>query len=113
MADPRLLRQIAANLISNAIKYSPQGSEVRIFLERDNGHVVMTVRDQGIGIPEADQRRLFTPFQRASNVGEVSGTGLGLAIVKQAVELQGGSVELGSKVGAGTTVIVKIPVQIQ
>lgn len=113
MADPRLLHQIAANLISNAIKYSPQGSEIRIFLECDNGQVVVMVRDQGIGIPEADQQRLFTAFQRASNVGGVSGTGLGLVIVKQAVDLHGGSIELGSKVGVGTTVTVKIPVQIQ
>jgi signal transduction histidine kinase len=110
MADPRLLHQIAAKLISNAIKYSPQGSEVRIFLERDNGQVVMTVGDQGIGIPEADQPRLFTAFQRASNVDGVSGTGLGLAIVKQALDLHSGSIELESKVGVGTTITVKIPV---
>lgn len=109
MADPRLLRQIAANLISNAIKYSPEGREVLVRLERQNGHVVMTVRDHGIGIPDADQPHLFTAFHRASNVGEVSGTGLGLAIVKQAVDLHGGSIYLESKVGHGTTVKVEIP----
>lgn len=110
MADPRLLRQIAANLISNAIKYSPQGSEVQILLEYDDDQVGISVRDHGIGIPEADQQRLFTAFQRASNVGDVRGTGLGLAIVKQAVDLHGGSIELESKVGMGTTVTVQIPV---
>ena len=111
MADPRLLRQIAANLISNAIKYSPQGSEMLVLLERNDRQIMFSIRDQGIGIPESDQPRLFTAFQRASNVGEVRGTGLGLAIVKHAVELHGGTVELESKVGLGTTVTVKIPAQ--
>lgn len=108
-ADPRLLHQIAANLISNAIKYSPQGSEVWISLARNNGQVILTVRDRGIGIPEADQPRLFNAFQRASNVGNVPGTGLGLAIVKQAVALHGGSVKLESRIDVGTTVTVEIP----
>ena len=107
-ADPRLLRQIAANLISNAIKYSPQGSEVRVTLDHQDAQVALVVQDQGIGIPEADQPRLFAAFQRASNIGDVSGTGLGLAIVKQAVELHGGTVHLESKVKVGTTVTVTI-----
>lgn len=113
MADPRLLRQIVANLISNAIKYSPQGNEVQVLLEYDNGHVRFSVQDQGIGIPDADQPRLFTAFQRASNTRDIPGTGLGLAIVKQAVDLHRGSIELESRVGMGTTVTVKLPVQIQ
>lgn len=108
--DSRLLRQISANLISNAIKYSPQGSEVRVSLDKsDLPQVVLTVQDQGVGIPEADQGRMFQAFQRGSNVGEVLGTGLGLAIVKQAVEVHGGSVQLQSQVNYGTTVQVTIP----
>lgn len=78
-------------------------------LERQDGQTILTVRDQGVDIPEIDQPRLFTAFQRASNVGEVRGTGLGLAIVKQAVDLHGGSIHLESKVGGGTTVTVKLP----
>jgi two-component system, sensor histidine kinase and response regulator len=109
MADRRLLRQITGNLISNAIKYSPHGSEVRVVVEQHGDTCVLTVRDQGIGIPEADQARLFDAFQRASNVGNVKGTGLGLAIVKQAVDLHQGSLEIDSKVGAGTTMIVRLP----
>ncbi len=109
VADPRLLRQIAGNLISNAIKYSPKGSQVQVRLERQPGHVVLTVIDHGIGIPEADQAHLFTPFQRASNAANVSGTGLGLAIVKQAIDLHGGTVTLQSQVGVGTTVKVELP----
>lgn len=109
MADPSLLRQIASNLISNAIKYSRQIGEVQVSLKRDGNCVELSVRDHGIGIPEADQSRLFSVFQRASNTSGISGTGLGLAIVKQAVDLHGGTVLLESAVGAGTTVTVKIP----
>lgn len=108
-ADPRLLRQIAANLISNAIKYSPTGSEVRVTLDNGSEQYTLTVQDHGIGIPEKDQARLFSTFQRGSNVGEVSGTGLGLAIVQQAVDLLGGSVHLESQIGVGTTITVYIP----
>ncbi|MFO0123054.1 MAG: sensor histidine kinase, partial [Inhella sp.] len=67
------------------------------------------VVDQGIGIPEADQKRLFESFHRASNVGNISGTGLGLAIVKQSVELHGGRIEVHSTLGVGTTFTVYIP----
>lgn len=109
LVDPRLLRQIVTNLISNAIKYSPQGSEIQVLLEPHNGQVVITVRDQGIGIPETDRSRLFAAFQRASNVGSITGTGLGLAIVKQSVDLHGGSIQLESEVGNGTTVRVELP----
>jgi two-component system, sensor histidine kinase and response regulator len=109
IADPRLLQQIGANLISNAIKYSPQGSEVRISLENYEEQCVLTVQDQGIGIPEDDQARLFEAFQRGSNVGPIQGTGLGLAIVKHAVDLHGGTILLESQIGSGTKITVTIP----
>src|SRR5690606_6098234 len=110
LADLRLLRQICANLISNAIKYSPQGGEVWICLDTYEGMHRLVVQDHGIGIPEADQQRLFVTFQRASNVGKISGTGLGLAIVKQAIDLQGGTMQLASEVERGTTVVVELPI---
>ncbi len=109
MADVRLLRQIGANLISNAIKYSPKHSQVRVTVDCHNDTCILSVQDQGIGIPEADQVHLFDGFRRGSNVGKISGTGLGMPIVKQAVELQGGSIHLESQVGIGTTVTVTIP----
>jgi len=109
LADPRLLRQIAANLISNAIKYSPQDSEVDIMLQGSDQEYTLSVQDQGIGIPDADQMRLFDGFQRGSNVRDVQGTGLGLAIVKQAAEIQGGAIHIQSQVGSGTTVRVTVP----
>lgn len=110
-ADPRLLRPIAANLISNAIKYSPQESDIHVMLENRKGWLVFSVQDQGIGIPEEDQARLFAAFQRGSNVEGLPGTGLGLAIVKQAVDLHDGQVQLESLVGQGTFISVAIPIR--
>ena len=110
MADPRLLRQIAANLISNAVKYSPAGSEVDITLGFHQGQFAFSVEDHGIGIPEKDQAELFGVFHRGSNVGDVSGTGLGLAIVKQAVELHNGTLHVESEIGRGTKITVLIPI---
>ncbi|MEQ8674199.1 MAG: ATP-binding protein [Aggregatilineales bacterium] len=109
MTDSRLLRQIVANLISNAVKFSPSGSTVHIALEQDSDQCVLTVQDHGIGIPEADQSHLFSAFQRGSNVKGIGGTGLGLAIVQQSSYLLGGYVQLESQIGVGTTVIVHIP----
>lgn len=110
MADPRLLRQIAANLISNAIKYSPAGSEIHIMLGLHQGQFVFSVEDHGIGIPEEDQPGLFSVFHRGSNVGDVKGTGLGLAIVKQAIELHSGTLQVESETGRGTKITVMIPI---
>jgi two-component system, sensor histidine kinase and response regulator len=108
MADERLLRQIATNLISNAIKYSPPGT-IGVALVQQENSLIFSVQDNGIGIPEADQERLFSAFQRASNVGDVAGTGLGLAIVKEAAELHGGTIDLKSKQGVGTIIRVRFP----
>ncbi|MBI1280458.1 MAG: response regulator [Anaerolineaceae bacterium] len=111
LADVRLIRQIASNLISNAVKYSPLGGQVQVSLESDQNQCVITVQDHGIGIEPEDQERLFSAFQRGSNVGRITGTGLGLAIVKEAVSMHKGSIQLESQVGKGTTVKVCISVQ--
>lgn len=111
VADTRLMRQIATNLISNAIKYSPQSSEVRVSLQCFDGQMILVVQDHGVGIPDTDLERVFESFQRAANVGSIKGTGLGLAIVKQATELHGGTIQLESQVGKGTKVRVQIPIQ--
>jgi two-component system, sensor histidine kinase and response regulator len=110
--DPRLIRQIVTNLLTNAIKYSPEGSKVYVSLKRTEADLALTIRDEGIGIPEADLPRLFVSFERASNVGDIAGTGLGLAIVKQAVDLHGGTLTLESRVNIGTTVTVNIPLHV-
>lgn len=107
--DEKLLRHILVNLLSNAIKYSPQGGTVHFDLVCNQEVVTFQVRDQGIGVPVADQAQLFAPFHRASNVGTISGTGLGLAIVKKSVDLHSGKLTVESEVGVGTTFIVTIP----
>lgn len=104
--DEKLLWHILCNLLSNAIKYSPQGGTVHFDLVCKQGEAIFQVRDEGIGIPEADQAQLFNSFYRASNVGTISGTGLGLAIVKKFVDLHGGQIAIESQVGIGTTFTV-------
>jgi PAS domain S-box-containing protein len=106
--DEKLVRQIITNLVSNAIKYSPPGSRVQVSLACDQA-ILLTVQDEGFGIPQEDQKHLFEPFYRASNIGNISGSGLGLAIAKHAVELHGGTITFVSQVGVGTTFKVSIP----
>lgn len=107
--DERLLRNITTNLLSNAVKYSPDGGVVTVFAGRDGSGVILRIADQGIGIPVADQERLFESFYRARNVGSISGSGLGLAIVKHAVDLHGGSIGVESGSGRGTAFTVVLP----
>ncbi len=107
--DEKLLRQILNNLLSNALKYSPEGSTVQFDLTIQGNQIIFQIQDQGIGIPPADQSRLFEAFHRASNVGTIQGTGLGLAIVKQCVDLHRGKITFTSEVGKGTTFIVTLP----
>jgi len=107
--DQKLLRKMLANLLSNAVKYSPEASTVRLNVLCENQQAIINVQDQGIGIPESEQLRLFEVFHRCSNVGNISGTGLGMAIIKQAVELHGGSISFESVAGVGTTFTVCVP----
>jgi PAS domain S-box-containing protein len=107
--DEKLLRQIFGNLLTNAIKYSPEGGTIYFRLLYRSEEVVFQVQDQGIGIPPEDQQRLFDSFHRASNVGTISGTGLGLAIVKQSLDIHQGKISVASEVGSGTTFTVTLP----
>lgn len=107
--DPRLMRQVITNLISNALKYSSSDKPVYLNLMQNETEVTLTIRDEGIGIPAEDLKHLFEPFHRATNVGTISGTGLGLSITKQAVELHSGTIVAESEEGVGTTITVVIP----
>jgi signal transduction histidine kinase len=107
--DEALLRHIFNNLISNGVKYSAPGSPVQFSARREGPMVVFTVGDCGIGIPEEDLTHLFEAFHRASNVGNIPGTGLGLVLSQRCVELHGGSLQVESKLGVGTTFTVRIP----
>lgn len=101
--DQSLLKHIVMNLVSNAIKFSPEDGIIEIRTEvEENGNVSMAVKDSGIGIPDEDQEHLFERFFRGTNVVNIQGTGLGLHIVSKYVELMNGTIECRSKVGEGT-----------
>ena len=108
--DAPRLQRVVGNLVGNAIKYSPDGGEVNIKLEAHDTDVILTVRDRGVGIPGADQTRVFERFQRGTNVeGRFQGTGIGLAGAKQIVEQHGGAITVKSTVGKGSTFTVRFP----
>ncbi len=109
--DEKLLRQMLGNLLSNAVKYSLNGSPVQVELHSHEGDVVLSVADRGIGIPEADLKRLGDSFHRASNTQGIPGTGLGVAIAKRAAEAHGGSIAVESAVGVGSTFTVRLPLK--
>lgn len=107
LVDQKLLRQALSNLISNAVKYSPNSNRINVRLEQSDSDIRVHVQDFGIGIPGEDRERLFEYFHRARNVGNISGTGLGLAIVKQAVEAHGGTISC--ECDQGTTFTIVLP----
>ena len=106
--DEKLLRHILGNLLSNALKYSPEGGTERLQVSAQRQQAVLEITDQGIGIPAAELPHLFESFHRASNVGAIAGTGLGLAIVKNAVDLHGGTITVFSEEGQGTRFVVRL-----
>jgi signal transduction histidine kinase len=108
--DIKLLKHILNNLLGNAIKYSYQNGAIDFELIAQETEVIFKVRDRGIGIPLEEQPKLFEPFHRANNVGQIPGTGLGLAIVKRCTEAHGGQITFESQVGVGTTFIVILPI---
>jgi signal transduction histidine kinase len=109
--DPRLLRSILTNLISNAIKYSLVGSTVEFRLLCREDEAIFEIQDHGIGIPKEDQPRLFELFHRASNASMIRGTGLGLAIVRECVAHHQGQIEFTSQEGVGTTFVITLPLR--
>jgi len=106
--DKRLLKNILINLFSNAIKFSGENKSIGIDIT-NNGLLSVVLKDEGVGIPEEDQRHLFTTFFRGKNVTNIEGTGLGLPIVKRYVDLLQGNVSLKSVLGEGTIVYLTLP----
>jgi signal transduction histidine kinase len=111
--DEMLLGQIVMNLITNACKYSPEGTQVSVIvsqlIDADGPWLQIGVKDQGLGIPAEDIPRLFQSFHRASNANTIPGTGLGLAIVDRAARAHGGSVQVSSELGQGSEFRVLLP----
>lgn len=111
VADPRALKQMLMNIMSNAIKFTPAAGHIELGLMADGDDAILWVRDDGPGIPAAKLERLFKPFERVDNSysGAASGTGLGLALVKALAMLHGGTASIDSTVGVGTVVTVRLP----
>ena len=110
-ADKRGVKQILVNLVTNGVKFTPRGGEVRVVATRDARGLVITVSDTGVGIGAADLKRLGQPFEQVEgeHVRSQEGTGLGLALVKALATLHGGEVRLDSMLGEGTAVTVTLP----
>ncbi len=110
-ADRPRIAQLIDNLVSNAVKFTPAGGRVTVRVEAGDDDALLTVEDSGIGIPEAELERLFERFFRASTATsrEIPGSGLGLSVAKTIAELHGGSLELRSREGEGTTVVARLP----
>jgi signal transduction histidine kinase len=102
--DERRLKQALFNLISNALKFTPAGGTVRLASRRTADRIALIVADTGVGVPREDQARIFEKFERGSPAARQSGPGLGLSLVKSFIELHGGTVEMDSRPGVGTTV---------
>ncbi len=111
LADANLLWQVVTNLVSNAIKYTPEGGHLEVRLDYSDGMLRLEVEDNGYGIPEKAQEKLFTEFYRVKTAAtrHISGTGLGLSLVKSVVEAYGGRVWVKSAEGVGSTFFVELP----
>jgi signal transduction histidine kinase len=100
--DGFIVKQILLNLINNAVKFSPQGGQIKIDVNRNKRWIEFSVRDEGIGIAKNDLKKLFQPFFRGRNSGTIPGVGLGLAIVKNLTKMHKGQIECASKLNEGT-----------
>jgi signal transduction histidine kinase len=103
--DALRIEQVATNLLTNAVKYSPESSDVEIMLARDDSTAMLSVRDHGIGMTASDRVKAFEPFRRGHNVGNIGGIGLGLSVARKI----GGSIDVRSVPGLGSVFSVCLP----
>jgi two-component system sensor kinase FixL len=108
--DQNLLKNCIFNLVSNAIKYSGENTFIEFNTEVNHQSCIITIKDNGIGIPETDQKHLFEAFFRAHNTGNIPGTGLGLNIVARYADLMNGTVDFKSSVNNGTIFTITFPI---
>ena len=109
LLDKSILRNIMLNLLSNAVKYSGEGSTICLTIHVNDQRARIEVKDEGIGIPAEDQKKLFGKYYRARNASNVQGTGLGLNIVKRYIDLMDGAIDFVSIPNEGTTFIIEFP----
>lgn len=108
-SDKKLTQQIISNLLTNSVKYSEKGKLVDFIIKVQNDTFIIDIKDEGIGIPEEDQKYLFQPFHRSRNVDKIKGTGLGLVIVKKSVDTMKGKINVESTEGKGTRIKIELP----
>jgi signal transduction histidine kinase len=109
--DERRIRQVIFNLVSNAVKFTPEGGHVGVSTAAENGEIRVAVADTGPGIAPEDRERIFEEFQQTDAGAEQrEGTGLGLALSKRLVELHGGKIWVESAVGKGSTFVFTLPI---
>jgi signal transduction histidine kinase len=107
--DRARVRQVFANLLDNAIKYTPAGGQVTISVRAESGQAIVAFRDNGIGIPADEQEKIWTRLYRGDKSRSQRGLGLGLSLVKAVVEAHGGEVKVSSKVNEGSEFTVRLP----
>jgi two-component system phosphate regulon sensor histidine kinase PhoR len=112
-ADPNAITMAFLNLLDNSIKYSKEQKRIDVKVWRDNGFVALSVADQGVGIPESEQQKIFDKFYRGSDpsVRKTRGSGIGLSITKHVAEMHGGAILVESEPGKGSTFTLKIPIR--
>ena len=111
--DARKIRQVLLNLLSNAIKFTPEGGRIEVGVEADDGYARFTVRDEGLGIPLGEQKRIFDKFYRLDPDQRrgIGGTGLGLYICRELVRSMHGRIWVESEPGHGTTFAFELPAE--
>ena len=107
--DASLLGQLFCNLLSNAVKYSPEGARIEVAAAQEDAQVVVSIRDQGIGIPEEERERVFERYYRGSNTSGIGGSGVGLSLVRSIVDLHKGTISLKSGEGKGSCFTLRLP----
>lgn len=114
-ADSRHIRQILINIISNAIKYTPHGGEVKLSVKNSADKIIISISDTGVGIPASDRSKVFQEYSRLEDQysSQQIGTGLGLNLTKRLIELNGGSIDFTSEVGKGTTFFFSVPLSVE
>jgi two-component system sensor histidine kinase SenX3 len=113
MADPNAISMAFFNLLDNAIKYSGERKQVMVGVSQGDGTIDLAIKDEGLGIPEAERQKIFEKFFRGSSasVKRIRGSGIGLSITKQVAEMHGGEICVQSELGQGSTFILKIPIR--
>jgi signal transduction histidine kinase len=109
MIDAGAVRQVVVNLVDNALRYGPEGQTIRVAVRADDARAILTIRDEGRGIPPADRERVFQPFVRLDPTAATVGAGIGLALVRQLAQAMHGGVRIEDVAGPGLAITVWFP----